>query len=227
MQAFIAWYLAHINYLTIFLLMTIESSFIPFPSEVVVPPAAYLAAQGELDGTLVLLVSTLGALCGAVINYCLALWLGRPLVHAFVRSRLGRILLLSEEKLVRAEHYFDRKGAVSTLIGRLLPGIRQLISIPAGLARMRLLPFISYTALGAGVWNVILYILGYSVSKIPGIETKEQLIEKVTIYSHQISVVILILFHLVVVPMVLMKVYKKRKNRKQIIVQSKDDTSTT
>ncbi len=227
METFIAWYLEHINYLTIFLLMTIESSFIPFPSEVVVPPAAYLAAQGELDPTLVLLFSTLGALAGAFINYFLALWLGRPLVHGFVRSRAGKMLLLSEEKLIKAEHYFERKGAISTLVGRLLPGIRQLISIPAGLARMRLLPFVFYTTLGAGAWNVVLYVLGYSVSKIPGIETKEQLIEKVTVYSHQIGIGILILFHLVVIPMVLIKVYKKRKIKKQANFQTQDDAPTT
>lgn len=213
MQAFIAWYLAHINYATIFLLMTIESSFIPFPSEVVVPPAAYLAAQGELNGTLVLLVATLGAICGAFINYFLALWLGRPLVHKFAASKVGRMLLLSEEKITRAEAYFDRKGVLSTFVGRLMPGIRQLISIPAGLARMRLIPFVLYTALGAGIWNTVLYFLGHFVSKVPGIETTEQLIDKVTIYSHEIGVGIIILFHLFIIPTVMIKVYKKHKKK--------------
>ena len=148
--SFIAWCLEHLNYGTIFLLMTIESSFIPFPSEVVVPPAGYLARAGELSSWGVVLASSLGAIAGALINYLLALWLGRPLVYRFVNSRLGHALLLSEAKLIKAEQYFDKRGAISTFIGRLLPGIRQLISIPAGLAKMPLATFLFYTLLGAG-----------------------------------------------------------------------------
>ncbi len=198
--SFIAWCLEHLNYGTIFLLMTIESSFIPFPSEVVVPPAGYLARAGELSTWGVLLASTLGALAGALINYGLALYLGRPLVYRFVNSRLGHALLLSEPKLIKAEQYFDKQGAISTFVGRLLPGIRQLISIPAGVAKMHLAPFVFYTLLGAGIWNGVLFALGYFLpSFVPGINTKEELIEQVTKYSHEIGLTLLALVVLVLV----------------------------
>ena len=127
---FIEWCLEHLNYWTITLLMAIESSFIPFPSEVVVPPAAYkAAATGELNVWLVLFFSTLGAMIGAFINYGLALWLGKPIVYKFANSRLGHMCLLDEQKVVKAEQFFVRYGVVATLIGRLVPGVRQLISI--------------------------------------------------------------------------------------------------
>ena len=136
--SFIQWCLDNLNYWTITLLMTIESSFIPFPSEVVVPPAAYNAAAGELNIYMVVLCATIGACLGALINYGLALWIGRPLVYKFADSRLGRLLLLSGEKIEVAEKYFRDHGVVSTLVGRLIPAVRQLISIPAGLAKMKL-----------------------------------------------------------------------------------------
>jgi membrane protein DedA with SNARE-associated domain len=146
--------------------MTIESSFIPFPSEVVVPPAAYKAAAGELNIFLVVLFSTIGACLGAIINYCLALWIGRPLVYKFAASRLGHLLLLSEAKIENAEKYFVKHGIISTLIGRLIPAVRQLISIPAGLAKMRFGIFLLFTALGAGLWNVILAVIGEEVGDL-------------------------------------------------------------
>lgn len=181
---FIQWCLEHLNYWTITLLMTIESSFIPFPSEVVVPPAAYKAAAGELNIFLVVLFATLGANIGAVINYYLAYWVGRPIVHSFANSRIGRMCLLSEEKVDKAELYFAKHGAISTFIGRLIPGIRQLISIPAGLAKIPLSTFLVYTTLGAGIWNVILAALGYWLhSFVP----KEMLMEQITIYSKELS----------------------------------------
>jgi membrane protein DedA with SNARE-associated domain len=141
--------------------MTIESSFIPFPSEIVVPPAGYMAAAGELNIYLVVFFSTLGAIFGALINYGLSIWIGRSVVYWFVESRLGRMLLLSREKVEKAENYFDKYGEMSTFIGRLVPVIRQFISIPAGLARMNLLRFLLFTFLGAGIWNVFLAWLGY------------------------------------------------------------------
>lgn len=158
--------MGHLNYFTVALLMTIESSFIPFPSEAVIPFAAYKAAQGELNIFLVVLSGTAGALAGALVNYFLALWLGRPLVYRFARSAIGRMLLLSEAKVAHAEEYFVKNGKSSTFIGRLVPAVRQLISIPAGLSKMNMRDFIIYTTLGAGIWNVILAVTGYYLYEV-------------------------------------------------------------
>jgi len=160
-QSVLEWYMNHLNYLTVALLMTIESSFIPFPSEAVIPFAAWKAAQGELNVYLVILSGTVGALAGAFINYYLALWLGRPLIYRFARSAIGKMLLLSEDKVHKAENFFLQYGKSSTFIGRLVPAVRQLISIPAGLAEMDLRYFTLFTTLGAGIWNIILAIVGY------------------------------------------------------------------
>ena len=185
---FIQWCLDNLNYWTITLLMAIESSFIPFPSEVVVPPAAWKAASSnEMNVVMVVFFATLGANIGALINYFLAKWLGRPIVYRFANSRIGHMCLITEEKVCHAEAYFDEHGAMSTFIGRLIPAVRQLISIPAGLARMHLGKFILYTTLGSGLWNTILAFLGYYLSKVPGIETEEQLLQQVTKYSHEIG----------------------------------------
>ena len=186
--AFIQWCLDHLNYWTITLLMAIESSFIPFPSEVVVPPAAYKAAvNAEMNVYLVVLFATLGANIGAIINYYLAYWLGRPIVYKFANSRFGHMCLIDEAKVQHAEEYFDKHGALSTFIGRLIPAVRQLISIPAGLARMKLGTFLLYTTLGAGLWNAILAAIGYNLASVPGIESEEQLLARVTEYSHEIG----------------------------------------
>jgi len=162
-QNVVDWYMANLNYFTVFLLMTIESSFIPFPSEVVVPFAAYKAAQGELNIFLVVLASTIGALAGALANYYLAKYLGRPLLYKFAGSTVGKMLLLSKEKVENAERYFVKHGRSSTFIGRLVPAVRQLISIPAGLANMNMKDFIIYTVAGAGIWNIILAVIGYYI----------------------------------------------------------------
>ena len=182
---FIEWCLENLNYWTITLLMAIESSFIPFPSEVVVPPAAYkAAATGELNVWLVVVFATLGALIGAFINYFLALWLGKPIVYKFANSRLGHMCLLDEQKVIKAEEFFIRYGVAATLIGRLVPAVRQLISIPAGLAKMNIAKFALYTAIGAGVWNGVLATLGYYLeSGVP----EDMLIATVTKYSHEIG----------------------------------------
>lgn len=190
METLVQWYLDHLNYLTITILMAIESSFIPFPSEVVIPPAAYKAAVGEeLNIYLVVLFSTIGANIGALINYYLAMFLGRPIIYKFANSRLGHMCLIDQAKVEKAEGYFDKYGAISTFIGRLVPAVRQLISIPAGLSKMKLSTFLLYTTLGATVWNVILATLGYYLSKVPGIESEEQLIAQVTKYSSIIGYV--------------------------------------
>lgn len=187
--AFIQWCLDNLNYWTVTILMTIESSFIPFPSEVVVPPAAYEAAtSGKMNVFLVVLFATIGANIGALINYYLAKWLGRPIVYRFANSRFGHMCLIDEAKVRHAEEYFDKHGALSTFVGRLIPAVRQLISIPAGLARMRLSTFLVYTTLGAGIWNAILATIGWYLSKVPGFETREKLVEQVKEYSHELGI---------------------------------------
>ncbi len=167
--AFFQWFVENANYLFVFVFMTIESSFIPFPSEVVVPPAAYLACANvgvgqDMNVYAVVAVATLGALCGAFINYYLALWIGRPVVYSFADSRIGHACLIDRAKVEKAEKYFDKHGAISTFVGRLIPAIRQLISIPAGISKMNVAQFALYTSLGALVWNSILAGLGYWLS---------------------------------------------------------------
>lgn len=214
MAELLASFLSNLNYWTIFVLMTIESSFIPLPSEVVVPPAAYLVAQGNLDGFGVILSSVSGSLVGALINYALAYWLGRPIMYAFANSKVGKMLLLSEEKLKRAEVYFDRRGAISTFVGRLIPGIRQLISLPAGLARMNLIPFILYTILGAGLWCCVLFWLGWWAAGLPGIDTTEKLVSLVEHYSHIIGLSILALVVAYICYKLLKRIMQKPENTK-------------
>lgn len=210
--AFIQWCLDNLNYWTITLLMTIESSFIPFPSEVVVPPAAWLAATGgnDLNIYLVVAFATLGACLGALVNYYLAMWLGRPIIYKFANSKIGHLCLLDEAKIKHAEEYFDKHGAVSTLVGRLIPAVRQLISIPAGLSRMRIDKFILFTTLGAGAWNVVLGLIGWALAKVPGIQTREQLLERVTEYSHIIGYSILAIV-VIVLAIIIFKSLRKRK----------------
>lgn len=183
------WCLDHLNYWTITILMTVESSAIPFPSEIVVPPAAYhAAATGEMSLPLIVIFATIGAMLGATINYFLSLWLGRPIIYKFADSKLGHMLMIDGEKVHRAEDYFNAHGAISTLIGRLIPVIRQLISIPAGLARMNFARFVLFTSLGAGIWNIVLTVLGYYLERVV---PEEQLVETVTSYSHEIGYSIL------------------------------------
>ena len=186
---FIQWCLEHLNYWTITLLMAIESSFIPFPSEVVVPPAAEkAAATGELSLWLIIFFATVGAIIGALVNYYLALWLGKPIVYKFANSRFGHMCLIDQAKVETAEKFFNKHGAVATFVGRLVPAVRQLISIPAGLAKMGLVKFIAFTALGAGIWNVVLAILGWYLEAIV---PEDQLISTVTEYSHEIGYIII------------------------------------
>lgn len=163
---FFQWFVENANYWFVFIFMVVESSFIPFPSEVIVPPAAYLACRNygvgaDMNIFMVVVMATLGALVGAFINYYLALWVGRPVVYRFADSRLGHACLIDREKVEKAEKYFDEHGAVSTFVGRLIPAIRQLISIPAGISRMNVAQFALFTALGALVWNAVLASLGY------------------------------------------------------------------
>lgn len=180
---FIAWCLNHLNYPVITLLMAIESSFIPFPSEVVVPPAAYLSAStGEMSVWGIVACATSGALIGALINYVLARYLGRPIVYRFASSRLGHLCLIDEQKVENAEKYFDEHGAIGTIVGRLVPAVRQLISIPAGLARMRMSRFLLYTAIGAGAWNCILAAIGYSLASVVSYDELDETVAEYSVY---------------------------------------------
>ena len=203
----ISWYSAHMNYASITALMAVESSFIPFPSEVVIPPAAFVAGQPEsvlcatgnypVDVLIIVLFGTLGAMIGAIINYGLSVWLGRLIIYKFADSKLGHMCLLSSEKLEKAEAYFREKGNVSTFVGRLIPGIRQLISIPAGLSRMHFGAFLWWTFLGAFVWNCILAALGYLAAG------QMDLIKE---YSHELSVALLVLLGAVILYFVVKKI---------------------
>lgn len=206
------WYAENMNYGTIATLMAVESSFIPFPSEVVVPPAAYVAGiEGSslyttdsypLNVLLVVLFGTLGAIIGAIINYLLAMWLGRPIIYAFADSKLGHLCLLSAEKVKKAEDYFNEHGKVSTFVGRLIPGIRQLISIPAGLCKMHFGWFLFYTFLGAGVWNVILALLGYVA------HGQMDLIHN---YSHELSIAIMAIFGVAIIYFVAKTIIRRHR----------------
>lgn len=195
-----AWYMSHMNYFTITILMAIESSFIPFPSEIVVPPAAYKAAQGELNIYLVVFFSTLGALIGATFNYFLSVWIGRKLVYSFAETRIAHMLLIEPKSVQKAEDYFNKHGKISTLIGRMVPAIRQLISIPAGLSRMPLSSFLLYTAIGATIWNVILALLGYFIP--------QQFVEE---YYKELSYIMFALGFLFVLYLIYKGFFKKRK----------------
>ncbi|MEG1555527.1 MAG: DedA family protein [Bacteroidales bacterium] len=198
------------------MLMVVESSFIPFPSEVVVPPAAYQACNPDNENLyitdskfvnilVVIVFATLGALLGAILNYYLAFFLGRPVVYWFADSKLGHLLLLDSSKVKKAEDYFIKHGNSSTFIGRLVPGIRQLISIPAGLAKMKLGPFILFTVLGSAAWNIILAILGYIA------HGQQDIINQ---YSHELSMVLLGLGIIFVIYLIY-KGFKKKSQKVQ------------
>ena len=201
MGEIIAWVLNHLNYWVIFLGMTIESSFIPFPSEAVIPPAAWMANNGTLNIFWVVIVATLGANAGALINYYLAYFLGRPVIYRLADTRWAKLLLIDRAAVEKSEDFFRRHGITST---RLVPGVRQLISIPAGLAKMNLGKFLLYTTLGAGAWNMVLAFLGFYLipTLFPSVTTPEQVMEKANKYSHIIGyviggVVIVVLIYLI------------------------------
>ena len=187
---FIAWCLEHLNYWTITLLMAIESSFIPFPSELVVPPAAYKSAMdGSMNPWLIILFATIGADLGALAIYALARYLGRPVIYRLAETRFGHMCLLDSEKVRKAEEYFDSHGAMGTLVGRLVPAVRQLISIPAGLARMSMGRFLLFSTIGAGLWNSILCGLGWYIER----NFSGQLEQKINEYSGELSIAMILL----------------------------------
>ncbi len=208
----ISWYSSYTTYWAIVALMAIESSFIPFPSEVVIPPAVMVAGMPDsplavsdiylVNVILVVLAGTIGAMLGAIINYLLAMWLGRPIIYKFANSRLGHLCLLSGEKVQVAEDYFNDHGKVSTFVGRLIPAVRQLISIPAGLARMHFGQFMLYTFLGAFSWNCVLAAIGYIA---------QGQMDKIKEYSHELSVAILVLLGAAIVYFVIKQIIASTK----------------
>lgn len=206
------WILDNLNYWVVLLFMAIESSFIPFPSEVVVPPAAWKAMDSSngMNFVLVVVFATLGADLGALINYYLAKWVGRPIVYRFADSRIGHMCLIDREKVEKAEEFFRKHGATSTIFGRLVPAVRQLISIPAGLAGMRLGKFLLYTTIGAGIWNTVLAFIGWGIYNYTDYKTTQDVYQQAVKYSHEIGYVILALA-VVVVAFLAYKGLKKSK----------------
>lgn len=186
MEELYNWIAQNMNYGVITLFMAIESSFIPFPSEIIIIPAAYIAInQGTLSLPMIVLFGTIGAILGALVNYGLAYWLGRPIIHRFADTKVSHMLLIDRPGVEKAENYFAEHGAIGTFIGRLIPAIRQLISIPAGLAKMNIGSFLFYTFLGAGIWNSVLAGLGaFFGHSIP----EDVLIEKVQHYSGYVKI---------------------------------------
>ena len=200
--------LGNLNYGTILFLMLLESTVIPVPSELVVSPAAYHAAGGNLNVLLVILFATIGADLGATINYVAGYYLGRPIIYRFANSRWGKMCLLNQEKVEKSEKYFNDHGMAATITGRLIPGIRHLISIPAGLAKMTYWKFLLYTTIGAGVWNCILAALGwYLHSVVP----EDQLEAKLEEYGEYIKWGIIALVAVAVVFFVV-RYYLKKKS---------------
>ena len=210
-MSFITTLLNNLNYPTILLLMLLESTVIPVPSELVVAPAAYHAASGELNVFLVVLFATIGADLGASINYFVALYVGRPVIYKFANSKWGKLCLLNQEKVEKSERYFDNHGVAATLTGRLIPGIRHLISIPAGLARMNYWKFLLYTTIGAGLWHAILAAMGWYLSTFVPENELEATIEQ---YNHYIVGAIVVLVVLAVAYFAIKTVRKQKKDKK-------------
>lgn len=199
--------LSNLNYGTVFFLMLLESTVIPVPSELVVAPAAYHAAAGNLDVWMVILMATIGADCGASINYLAGYYLGRPVIYRFANSKWGRMCLLNQQKVEHSERYFNDHGLVATITGRLIPGIRHLISIPAGLSKMNYWKFLLYTTVGAGCWHAILAGLGWYLHAVV---PEDQLNDKIMEYGEYIKIVIVALVAIVALYFVV-KWWLKRK----------------
>ena len=205
------WILDNLKYWVVTLFMAIESSFIPFPSEVVVPPAAWKAMDPDsgMSFILVIVFATIGADLGALINYYLAKWVGRPIIYSFADSRIGHMCLIDRKKVEVAEEFFRKHGAASTIFGRLVPAVRQLISIPAGLAGMHVGKFLLYTTIGAGVWNTVLATIGWGIYEYTDYKTTQDVYKQAVQYSHEIGYVILALA-VVVVAFIAYKGIKKK-----------------
>lgn len=194
----LTWYSHHLNYNAILLLMAIESSFLPLPSELVIPPAAYLAFKGGLNLWMIIIFATIGCIIGALFNYTISYILGRRIIYGLADTKLARVIFVTPEKIKKAEDYFLENGSTSTLIGRLVPVIRHLISIPAGLAKMNIGHFVTFTAIGSLVWNTTLALLSYF------------LIDNWKVYFKEITIG----FILIGVLFIVYLIYKAIKNKK-------------
>lgn len=209
----IAWYMDNMTYFTIAILMAIESTFIPLPSELVLPPAAWKAFHGDLNIALIILSSSIGCVFGALINYTLSFYLGRKIIYSLADSKVAKLFFVTKAKVEHAEEYFRTNGNSSTFIGRLIPGIRHLISIPAGLAKMNLKMFVLFTLLGSALWNTILTFIGYFIAKsFPDIKNVEDINGKVMEYSHELSYITIALGIVFVIYLVLKNKKKKSKS---------------
>ncbi|HRS62264.1 MAG TPA: DedA family protein [Spirochaetota bacterium] len=195
-------YMENINYPAVLFLMTLESTFIPVPSELVVPPAAWKAAQGDLNIFLVVLFSTIGCVLGALINYFLAKTLGRKIIYSLVDTRIAHMMFINRHSMEKSEKFFIKYGKSSTFIGRLVPGVRHLISIPAGISLMNLRDFIFYTFIGSAIWNGILAALGYFLY------TQQELLKQ---YYRDITIAVLILFVVFLIYLVT-KIFNNKNN---------------
>lgn len=198
-----AWYKDNTNYYSITALMACESSILPVPSEIVIPPAVYVAMDSEsgLSIWLIIFFGTIGALIGATFNYLMSKWLGRLVIYKFADSKIGKSFLLSSEKIMKAETYFNDHGKTSTFVGRFIPVIRHLISIPAGLAKMNYLSFALYTVLGAGLWNCALALMGYLA------HGQQDMINK---YSHQLSYIFIAAGAILLIWLIVKTIRKKK-----------------
>nr|MDD3719742.1 DedA family protein [Candidatus Gracilibacteria bacterium] len=202
---FIVNLVGNMGYIGIFIMMTIESSFIPFPSEVAMIPAGYLVSLGKMNFLVAFLAGTFGAITGSTINYVLGSKLGGPIIKILIH-KYGKYIFLKEEHFIQAEIYFKNHGSITTLLGRFIPAVRQLISLPAGIFKMNYFKFIFYTGLGAGIWNFVLMIIGYIAGE------NKILIEK---YSKELLIIVIIL--VIIIGIIYYNINKKRGISKSIV----------